>query len=68
MRTFKEPNLSNDWKCPICKTNDKSEVVLIGKVGTQKDNIIKAEQFHLKCIELLYDKSIGIIYQKIKEV
>ena len=53
MRVFKEPNLSNDWKCPICGTNDKKEIVLIGKMGTQKGNNIEAEQVHLGCLDLL---------------
>ena len=66
MRAFKEPNLSSNWKCPICKTNNKKEVVLIGIIGTEEDNIIQAEQFHLDCIKLLYDKEHNLLYQKLK--
>ena len=66
MRTFKEPNLSNDWKCLICKTNDVKEVVLIGIAGTQEGHNIQAEQFHLDCIELLYHKKENMLYQKVK--
>lgn len=67
MRTFaKMMNTSNNEVCPICKTQDKGKVVLIGIVGTQQDNIIEAQQFHLKCIELYYDKTHNIIYQVIK--
>lgn len=66
MRTFQEPNLSNNWQCPICKKNEKKEVVLIGIIGTESGNNIQAEQFHLDCIHLLYDKSLNLIYQRIK--
>lgn len=67
MRTFKEPNLSVDWQCPICKTNDKKEIVLIGIIGTESGRNMQAEQFHLDCIELLYDKKLNMIYHKIVE-
>jgi len=65
MRVFKEPNLSDKWKCPICKTNKKEEVVLIPIVGTKEGNTVQAEQFHLSCINLMWDKSFNILYQKI---
>ena len=65
MKVFKEPNLSNKWKCPICKKDSKKEVVLVGIVGTQEGHNIQAEQFHLSCLDLLYDKGMNLIYQKI---
>jgi len=65
MRIFKEPNLSNNWKCPICRTNKKEEVILIGIIGTEEDSIMQAEQFHLNCIDLSFDNKLNIIYQKI---
>lgn len=52
MRAFEKPNLSNDWKCPICGTNEEKEIILIGVYETRKGNIIRAEQYHLHCIEL----------------
>jgi len=67
MRIFKEPNLHNDWKCPICNTNDKKEVVLIGIVGTEDENIIQAEQFHLECLDLFWYKEKETIYQFINK-
>ena len=67
MRIFKKPNLSNDWKCPICGTSDIKEVVLIGIEGTEEGLNIQAEQVHLDCIELTYDTRIGFIYQKIEK-
>lgn len=63
MRVFNHPNLSTEWKCPICNKTDDKEVVLIGKAGTQKGNIIEAEQVHLSCIDLLWDRNIGLMYQ-----
>ncbi len=66
MRAFKEPNLFNNWKCPICKTADKKEVVLIGITGTEKDGNMEAEQFHLDCINLFYDKDCKLIYQPLR--
>lgn len=65
MRVFKKPNLSTDWKCPICKTAEEKEVVLIGILGTEDDGNIQAEQIHLHCIELLFDKTAGVLYQTI---
>lgn len=53
MRVFEEPNMSNNWKCPICGTNDKKEVVLVGIDGTDKGTVIQARQYHLSCIELI---------------
>ena len=65
MNVFKKPNLSGGWKCPVCGKSDKKEVVLIGIEGTQEGLNIQAEQVHLDCIELTYDKEMGFIYQKI---
>lgn len=64
MRVFKKPNTSGGWKCPICKTDDEKEVVLVGIAGTQEGRNIEAEQVHLDCLDLLFDKSMKIIYQK----
>ncbi len=70
MRAFKE--FPEESICPICKTNNNKECVLIGIVGTEKedDRLMHAQCFHLECIELLYDKSkkdMDIIYQVIKK-
>lgn len=63
MRVFKTFNQVSDTPCPICKTKDLREVVLIGIQGTQEDKIIEAAQFHLDCLEFLFDKERGFIYQ-----
>lgn len=52
MRIFDEPNLFNDWTCPICGTSDIEPVVLVSIDGTEKDGIVQAEQIHLSCINL----------------
>jgi len=67
MRIFEKPNLHGNWKCPICGTAKESPVVLIGIDGTENGNIMKAEQIHLDCIELSWNKQVGVIYQHIRE-
>ena len=66
MMTFKEFNRSIKTDvCPVCKTQDEGEVVLLGIVGTQEGNNMQAKQFHLKCLDLMYDKDVKIIYQRV---
>lgn len=71
MRVFNKPNVSNGWKCPICNTNKKKEVVLIIIDGTKEGTIAEAEQVHLECIELRlskeYTKDIDLLYQFIEK-
>lgn len=67
MRVFKEMNISGKYVCPICKTKDKKEVVLIPIVGKENGNNCEAIQIHLDCLNLWYDEEIGIIYQKINQ-
>lgn len=53
MRIFETPNLDKkDWECPVCKTRDVEPVTLIPINGTETGNIVKAEQYHVSCIEL----------------
>jgi len=63
MRIFK--GFNKNGKCPICGTNEDKVTVLIGIIGTEERNNIQAEQFHLDCLDLLYDKGRGFLYQKI---
>ena len=67
MKTFKHPNLSNNWKCPICGTNEDKEVILVGITDTQEGNNMQAEQFHVDCIidRLIYYKDDGLIAMKL---
>lgn len=53
MNIFKKPNLSNNWKCSICGTNEEKEVVLIRIHGTEEEGICQARQYHLDCIDLM---------------
>ncbi|MCP4255006.1 MAG: hypothetical protein GY775_16690 [Candidatus Scalindua sp.] len=64
MKIFDHPNITNDWKCPICNSNGDKPVVLIGIQGTEKGNNMEAEQFHLDCIELTYFEKDRIIAQQ----
>jgi len=64
MRVFEHPNLLGDWKCPICNTNEDKPVTLVGIMGTEVGRNIQAEQFHVDCIELTWDKQIGIIFDR----
>lgn len=63
MRIFKTPNTAHGWKCPICKSNRISDVVLIPIHGTYDDGISEAEQVHFDCLDLVYDKENALIYQ-----
>lgn len=62
MRTFSELNKIGN-ACPVCETHDAGEAVLVGLHGTRAGNMMQAEQFHMKCIELLYDKEHDLLYQ-----
>ena len=68
MKVFEHPNLHNDWKCPICKTNDDKQVTLIAIHGTAIGNNIAAEQVHINCIDLTIVKDIDVDFmvQRIK--
>ena len=65
MRVFKNANWEND-SCMICGAKDEGEVVLVGIAGTESEGNIQARQAHLKCLNLLYDKQYGFIYQKVR--
>lgn len=67
MKIFKEMNVDGKEVCPICKTKEKKQVVLIGIIGTQKGYNIQAIQVHLDCLELFFDKEKNLIFQVIKE-
>lgn len=52
MRVFDRPNLNNNWKCPVCNTNEDKPICLVSKYGTLKDGVIEVLQVHLDCIDL----------------
>ena len=57
--------MNKKGKCPICNTSRNSKAVLIGILGTEDGGNIQAEQFHLDCIDLSYQKEDGILFQRI---
>lgn len=61
MRIFEKPNLSGRWKCPICNSSDEKPVFLAGKYGTQKDNLVEAEQIHVECLDLWYYEDTKVL-------
>lgn len=51
MGTFKEGNWNNpETVCPICKTQNEGEIVLVPIAGTKEGNLFQAIQVHTKCI------------------
>lgn len=67
MRIFKKPNISDNWKCPVCGKNDEKEVALIGVDGTADGRNMEAVQVHVDCINLTYSPFPHFLYQYIKE-
>ena len=70
MRIFKEMNTGTKEPCPICKTKENKEVVLIPKVGTgdnpdKKFQNYEAIQVHVDCLDLWIQDDI--IFQKLKK-
>lgn len=63
MKIFK--GMNTEGKCLICQTNEDKPCILIGKHGTQEDNIMQAEQVHVDCIDLIYYPDINVIAQKL---
>lgn len=55
MKQFAHPNTSTGWKCPICKSDKDSPVVLVGIPGTEDGNVMEAEQIHGACYQLFCD-------------
>jgi hypothetical protein len=65
MRTFKE--FPKNTKCPICRTSDNKECVLVVIDGTQEGFNAQAQPFHLDCIELTWFKELDMIAMKWKK-
>lgn len=53
MKVFKEPNYKDGFMCPICNTDKKAPVILIGKAETEEDGQLDAFQVHLECLNLI---------------
>jgi hypothetical protein len=67
MRIFNHPAITDDWKCPICNTNEDKPVTLIAISGTRQGNNMRAEQFHVDCLNLIWIKDSAIIVQNLDE-
>ena len=65
MKIFEHMNTSGKEVCPICKTKEDKEVVLIGIDGTEDGGNMRAIQVHLDCLNLRYSKENNLFYQKV---
>jgi hypothetical protein len=59
MKIFDHPNLDG-FVCPICLGSEDAPVVLIPIEGTQKEGIMKAQQYHVGCISLTEYSGFGM--------
>jgi hypothetical protein len=51
--------------CPVCRTNNDGECVLVGIDGTGDGNIVEAIPVHLVCaVATNYNRSVGILYRR----
>ena len=60
MKAFPHFNQDNDAVCPMCKTNEDCETVLVPIPGTEEGNIMQARQVHKKCYDLAVRKLVEI--------
>ncbi len=65
-RTFPHFPQEHNTLCPICKTNEDKECVLIPIDGTSEDRRCEAQPVHLDCItdvsKMQYNHDVGVIY------
>lgn len=61
--------VNDQWRCPICNTAEESEVFLAGIAGTEDyaSGVMAAEKFHVRCLELIWDKERNILVQVLPE-
>ena len=63
-RTF--THFPEDIKCPVCKTSEDAECILLEIDGTEEENICQAQPVHLWCaVAQRYRKDIGLLYRKV---
>jgi hypothetical protein len=67
MRTFQHFNQDDEDICPICKTNEDKEIILVPIFGTEVGKNVQAIQVHTECLgrELMYNKELNLIYIKL---
>lgn len=57
MRTFEHFNSDHGEVCPVCKTANDCETVLVPIPGTERDGICEAMQVHKRCYDLVIEMS-----------
>ena len=63
-RTFQ--HFPEDSVCPICRTSDDGETVLIEIDGTSDGKIAEAAPVHLSCaVASNFNKVVGVIYRRV---
>jgi len=53
-------------RCPICKTGDDKPCILVPIDGTNDGNICQGIAVHVDCIELRFNRNVGVLYQKVQ--
>ena len=53
MRVFEHFNAAGGDVCPICKTANDTDTILVPIPGTEDGNIVQAKQVHKKCYDLI---------------
>ena len=65
MRTFKNFNPKGE-PCPVCKTKDNKETILLAIDGTNDGQVERAMQMHADCIiALRIDRTGSFIYMRL---
>ncbi|MBA7687289.1 hypothetical protein ES703_95750 [subsurface metagenome] len=66
MKIFKEfPQ--NGVKCVVCDTNDNKPCTLVTIEGTTEGYTAQAIPIHVDCIDLLYDPTLKILVQLLRQ-
>ena len=63
-RTFQ--HFPEDSVCPICRTSDDGECVLVQIDGTGDSKIAEAAPMHLSCaVASNFNRDVGVIYRRV---
>lgn len=55
MRIFEHFNKSTEAKCPICKTDEDKQTILVPIPGTEEGYIVEAQQMHWSCFQSILE-------------
>jgi hypothetical protein len=69
-RKMHKPNIfehfPKDVVCPVCKTSEDTECLLIQIDGTDDDGICEGQPVHLYCaVATNFNKDMGLFYRKV---